>query len=465
MAFVRSPNEKWQKDRPGGSNLYSEGAGGVAGGSGAVSNQSNNTSAGNAAGWYNIQDFLGANKGNQTMQNQIRDTGNQFVDQGKENMASEAAEYEGYERPELYDFDRGSLESTDIGAAQRGLGQDYDPFDVEGAINLSSDVLSPYENIQSGSVQSLTDFNKQGMKPNAQYTGGMQMMDNALLGSDYDFVNNYGNEFKSQFENEVINPFSEQKDNWMKAEADRDQAFDAAQANWATGIQDYLGNKQTDIAKANWAIGDTFDQRMNTAQTDPLAYADPETRAYIENQQAQAQEYGGELNLPTYEDYLRLESGNTFAPTADVGASTVMGGREGVDYWNALNSLYGDYTAGSETPWQAQLYNYSPWDQPVYGFDDEGFMEAARGGATLTESSMSEPDAAPASQDLTPGGPMPGENIVLSDPGGLNTPNVSGGDDWLASYLGVDSPSINTPTVGGTAGQVGEYWKKNISPF
>jgi len=376
MAYVRSPNESWQKKPGQGTNLYSEGGAGVAGGSSDVSNQSKGTTAGNAAGWYNIQDFLGANKDNQAMQNQIKETGNKYISSANEEAIGLYDQYNSYERPAAQAFDPSNLKvgGYDESAVQKGMSQDYDPFDVKGAMNLSSTSMNPYNTVQPGSVQSLVDFNAQGMKPNAQYTSGMNMMDTALLGNDYDFVNNYGNEFKSQFENQVLNPFNEQVDAFAANEANLDKSFEDAQGAWRGGVNEWLTGQNSAVDSAYNKMQKNYNDITNA---DPGTYVDDQTKAYYDAQVA------GGKELPDFSNYIRQTGGSVGGPSKGQAAYSALGGKEGIDYFNALSSLYGD-ASGGESPYSP--YSGSEWTAPTYEFDKDAYMAAARSGANLTQS-------------------------------------------------------------------------------
>ena len=455
MAYVRSPNETWQKKPGESSGLYSEGGSGVAGGtSSAVSNQQNNSKAGNAAGWYNIQDFLGANKGNQTLQNQIKNTGNQYIENANTEAQSQIDEYNSYERPEVQAFDPNNLKvgGFDEQTVQKGLNQDYDPFDVKSAMGLSQSTMNPYNNIQSGSVQSLTDFNKQGMKPNAQYTGGMQSMDNALLGSDYDFVNNYGDQFKSDFENQALNPFNEQLDSFALSEANRDKAFEDAQSSWRGGLQNWLTGQ-------NSAVDSTYNkltkQYTDATTADPRSFVDDETLGYYDAQKAGNAEYGTDLFIPEFSDYIRQTGGSEFGPTRNNAAFDALGGREGIDYYNALSSLYGDATAGSANPWDTSSYSGAQWTAPTYEFDKDAYWNTIRNGATITE----------AADEYTPPTPVPEQkpaanppNVTMSDPNNSTMPTAQ--DIYREGTAGANW--IDENTTGGEAGKVLNKGKKYI---
>lgn len=426
MAYVRDPNEKWQQTQgTGGSNLYSDGTGGIAGGSsGAVSSQSPGASkAGNAAGWYNIQEFLGANKGNQSLQNQIRQTGNEHIQGANQEASGLYDQYNAIERPDAFQFDAKNLRPGGFTEqdAQRGLYQDYDPFDVEGTMNLSQSSMNPYQTILPGSVESLTQFNKNAMQPNAQYSSGMQNMDNALLGNDYDFVGNYANEFKDDFKTNVIDPFNTQREGFIGQEQAIDQAFDSARNDWTGGLNTWLTGQNNAVNTTFNNMKSNHDNTIASAQADPSQFVDAETKAYVDGQKAAAEKYGGTVDLPSYSDYIR-QTGGEFAPNQGQAAYSALGGQQGVDYFNALSSIYGDATSGSATPWAGTSYSGSAYTAPTFEFDRDNFWNAL--GGTITQSSDEYTAPTPTTTTAQPAS-VP--NIGTSDP---NRP----GDNNLPGY-------------------------------
>jgi hypothetical protein len=454
MAYVRDPNEKWQQTQgTGGSNLYSDGTGGIAGGSsGAVSGQSPGASkAGNAAGWYNIQEFLGANKGNQSLQNQIKQTGNEYIEGANQEASGLYDQYNSIAKPDAFQFDANNLKPGGFTEqdAKKGLYQDYDPFDVEGAMNLSQSSMNPYQNIQPGSVESLTQFNKNAMQPNAQYSSGMQNMDNALLGNDYDFVGNYANQFKGDFEQNVLNPFTAQKETFLGQEQARDQAFDTARDSWMGGLNTYLTGQNNAVNSTFNNMKSNYDNTIASAQNDPSQFVDAETKAYIDGQKAAAEKYGTTIDLPSYSDYIR-QTGGEFAPNQGQAAYSALGGQEGVDYFNALSSLYGDATSNSENPWERTAYSGSAYTAPSFEFDRDGFWDAIRGGIDIKQSSdQYTAPAATTSVSTSSGVP----NIGTSDtnkPGDNNLPGfneVKDAGTWVDNQVTGGAISDGTNSI------------------
>jgi hypothetical protein len=446
MAYVRTPNETWQKNKQG-QGLHSEGGGAVAGGGSTVSNQATGTKAGNAAGWYNISDFLGANKDNQVMQNQIKETGNKYIDSANEEAGALYEQYNTHKRPEVQAFDpsRLGVGGYDETAVQSGMNQDYDPFDVQGAMNLSSTSMNPYNTIQSGSVKSLVDFNAQGMKPNAQYTGGMHAMDTALLGGDYDFVNNYGNEFKRQFENEVLNPFNAQKEEFTTNEANLDKSFEDAQGAWRGGVNEWLEGRNSSVDTAYNNMQKSYNDIINA---DPRSYVDDQTKAYYDAQKAGNEKYGTDFFIPEFSDYINQTGGSIGGPSRGNAAFDALGGAEGIDYYNALSSLYND-ASGGESPYSP--YSGSEWTAPTYEFDKDAYMAAARSGADITQSA---------------------DEYTAPAPWSPSVPDVSGAFKNNPARTGAQDIYDNTPkteqdilAVGGDTARAAENTKNTINNF
>lgn len=360
MAFI-----KRTQTTPSGGML---GTGSLVGGTGLGEGGQNAPSeAGTPGGWYNIQDFLNANKQDPAIASKIQEKGTQATQklagdvQGQIGGLSQIDAANPFSQSSLQDI----LARDNYSQAQSGLQQQFNPFKgvagstlEEKAKTVAGSELqapsNPFAQVQSGNFQSIMDFFGQAEKPSAQYTQGMSKMDEMLLRGQKDFVKDYPTQLQEQFTSQVVNPLD-------AARAEREQALlggakstEEAAKSWQTGlgqyvadqqkaVNDILGQQQTQEAQAQANIPDyqTFLSGLQTAN--PNYYNQLLSGAYVpEGLQTK------DLS-PIYQQYAK------YTPGTGVNESTALNqyGAGNIQDYNALAQLIGGKAFG-------QGYQYQP---------------------------------------------------------------------------------------------------------
>ena len=238
------------RDKP-----YGYGGGGMIGSGQGVGGATapNDTTAGQAGGWSNIQDFLGANTGTPKVQGMIEQKGKQQL--GTAAKAGETARSGVSEIPSIQAFTpqafQSALAANDYGQIRTGAGGQYTPFqgmtgENRGAALAGQELptqTNPFENIQPG-VESIMNYFGQLERPSSQYTPGMSKMDEMLLRGQKDFVKDYPGELKEQFKGQVTDPMQAGREARALAHEGGALAAGTEGERWKGGINDYLQGEQ-----------------------------------------------------------------------------------------------------------------------------------------------------------------------------------------------------------------------------
>jgi hypothetical protein len=218
--------------------------GNAEGGGNSATQPVNQSTAGNSGGFTNIQDYMNANKGNQTNQNYL----NNKADTQISNQAN------------LLNTNVGSLSAINQNpaASQQGVQDLLGKNNYETARNYATnpnfkataeelpDMYSGAYNPTSkltGNLSSVMDYIGEIKPPSQQYTPGMQKFDEMILGGDKDFAKNFATNKQQRYKSQVEDPYG-------AATAARETQKGQAKQNvedWRTQFKTYLGGEDKKI--------------------------------------------------------------------------------------------------------------------------------------------------------------------------------------------------------------------------
>lgn len=253
------------------------GQGGMIGGGQGVGGSAPASEAGRPGGWFNIQEFLGANVGVPKIQERLQQKGGEQLRTAAE-TAKEART--GLAEPSIQAFTQdafnramgsqptgtgfsiapwspGSIDvpgtptpgSPDYAKLRQAVSGQYSPFQgltgtpQEKAAIVAGQELptqtNPFARLQPGAA-GLMDYFGQVEKPNAQYTPGMSLMDEMLLRGQKEFVKKYPEQLQEQYKAQVTDPTEAARSGREKAHLGAYQSTQTAAKAWQDAIQNYL---------------------------------------------------------------------------------------------------------------------------------------------------------------------------------------------------------------------------------
>ena len=250
MAFLSNKNNN-------DNNLLS-GAGGIAG-EGMSVGGTPRTAAGTSGGWYNIQDFLQANQQTPNVQTRIEQKAGQGLSEAKNQLQSQQSGLSQLPTTEAYSNDRlqslrqGGIDPNETsqirGFLDQSLGnkeagtQSYERSSQE----QLPDIKNPYSNLQSGNFDSIMNWYGGLEKPSADYTPGMQKMDEMLLRGSKDFSTDFPSKMKDQYQQEVVDPLQSQRAELDRRKSEASQNFSDEGKEWHQGISGFLGGEKAKV--------------------------------------------------------------------------------------------------------------------------------------------------------------------------------------------------------------------------
>lgn len=365
MAFLRNQMQDQTNQGQQPSNLLSSGQSGVAGTAqtqaGTTGQKSKAQASPNA--WYNVSDFLNANqKGGQKLQNTLQTQGQGLVSEDAAKSQESQAGIGSIVRPQVVNYsqdlaDTGSEEQVNQGLQQDWLkpntSYDYSPYQI----NPNKDITD----MQEGSYGALTNFAKTAMPKRTNYSYGAQRMDEALLGRDPSFVQNFAKDLKGQYAAQVVDPLNAKIAEAQGIDTSTDQALDTARQGWFSGLEGYLGGKQSAVDQKLAEQRAAYDAQKNRNVERDLY--EGLVGSIDQWEPTSGKNY---LNL---EDYINQNArGGGYAsfrgidPTKQTAAYSALGD-QGVGRYNTLASLLGQnqgkmFDQMSSQKWQDPSWSY-----------------------------------------------------------------------------------------------------------
>lgn len=239
------------------------GGGGIAGSSGGVGSKKT-TAAGSPGGWYNIQDFLAANVQDPAVKSRLEGRAQTELGTAAGEATRRMGAIKSAPTPTLYSESAlGGLTSGGLTGAEqqsiRGyLGQNL--ADIESGTQSYEmtpeqqlqDIASPFAGMKRGDFGSIMGWYGNLEKPSAQYTPGMQRMDEMLLRGQKNFATEFPETYQTQFKEQVTDPMATKRAA-IGAEQEKltgtgPGSYQAAKQSWQTGIGNFLDTQQSKIS-------------------------------------------------------------------------------------------------------------------------------------------------------------------------------------------------------------------------
>jgi hypothetical protein len=340
------------------------------------------TTAGTPSGWYNIQDFLGANTQAPAIKSQIEQKGASQLDEAKNKYQTQLSNLQSMPTPDKFTSEglsgitQGGVTSGEAQTLANKLSQQPtgDAFTKTAAEQMPS-IASPYSSMKSGDFSSIMNWFGDQARPASEYTPGMQKTDEMLLRGQQGFAEEYPTKLQNQFQAEVQNPLEAKRQEITKAQDTSKGAFEDANKQWYQGITGFLSDEKNKISNM-------YDQQkqqladINAKNTKDIMGAD-----YY----ARSQDYptydtspGGNkpyIGMPEYQ--LRgiegvnpsnfITRSNYVAPSQETAATGALG-QEGIDTYNTLAGLVGDTNTISGSP---QAFDPGTWNFDQKGFEND----------------------------------------------------------------------------------------------
>lgn len=249
------------------------GQGGIAGTGGGAAQTGGapqqQTSAGGASDWINVQEYLRGNQPAQSAamkrlqgraQGQLR--GAQQELENRYAAVQQQPTAQKYDANVFAQYRQGGLTPEETAKITSGVGQTYagaqagtQAYERPVAEQLKA-VQNPFAELQPGSFESLMKWAGPIEKPSAGYTPGMQMFDEMLLRSAA--PSQFVQQQQSAFKEKVTDPLGKYRSDIQDKQNAAKQEFAKQGEAWKAGVGGWLGQQRTAVAdklkeqKANW---------------------------------------------------------------------------------------------------------------------------------------------------------------------------------------------------------------------
>lgn len=222
--------------------------GGVMGGgetTPAAATGNSQSAAGSPSGFYNIQDFLGANQGSTPrIQTNVEQKGNAAVESGKQQLQQNQGSLSALPNATEYNRDNFNqyLAKNEYDPIRQAANQSFTPTSSEDInYNLSKNISDQGINsLKPGDFGSVMNWFGQAQPTSSTYNPGMQKMDEMLLRGNKDFVQNFAPNIQAQYKSQVSDPLSAAISGRIGQEQATGEAITGAANAWKGGIGDYL---------------------------------------------------------------------------------------------------------------------------------------------------------------------------------------------------------------------------------
>ena len=215
--------------------------------------------AGSPGGWFNIQDFMDANKGSSITQSRIQGRGLEQLGGAVSQLSQQQADLQAIPEAEKFSSERltgireGGIDQNEISSLSNYLGQTpgssqagIQSYELDPASQMQS-ISSPYGGLQSGDLNSIMNWYGELERPSASYTPGMQKMDEMLLRGNTDFVQQFPEQLQSQFQTNVTDKLAQSRSDIAGRQKEAKDAYTAERGHWTGGIDQFLGSEENKI--------------------------------------------------------------------------------------------------------------------------------------------------------------------------------------------------------------------------
>ena len=202
-------------------------------------NQINTSTSGTPGGFTNIQDYMGANKGDTTNQNYLNTKADEQINNavGQMNTAVSALSPINTQAASIQGLNDLLNQNDYTKAREYATTPNFTPTAQE-----LPDIANPTSNLK-GTLPDVMSYIGEIKPQSQQYTGGMQKFDEMLLGADPTFPGQFAANKQQQYETQVEDPYGAAK---AAREGQKAQATQNA-ADWKTQMQNYLGGEDKTI--------------------------------------------------------------------------------------------------------------------------------------------------------------------------------------------------------------------------
>jgi hypothetical protein len=268
MAFVRNKNQGIEIPKQQGSF-----ASGMLG-SDTATGKKQSTQAGTPGGWTNIQDYLGANVGDQTNINVAKQRTGEKVAKGASEVQKQASNLTAL--PTASSFNQESFNKalsedkySDIGSGinqQQSLNQlsQLPTNEISGYAPLENEISS----LNPTDFKSTMQFVGGLADSSPTYSAGQQAFDTMLLQGNEDFRSNFIPQVKQQYQQQYQQPLEQARTAREQAKKQAQQDITAGQESWKKGVQDFLTAQETEIKNRLSAQQKDYQKVQNAANID-----------------------------------------------------------------------------------------------------------------------------------------------------------------------------------------------------
>lgn len=265
MAFIRQGNQGYQMPnqlQSGGNELL---------GTGTMTGKKQETTSGQPGGWTNIQDYLGANSGDQTNINLAKQRTGEKITEGANKINEQVSNLtslptaQGYSQDQLQNI----LQTDNYDMAQQGLSQSQGMNALTALPTVDQEITgyAPIEegvaNVDPNKFSSVSSFIGDLAPSSPTYSSGQKAFDAMLLQGSPEFKTTFVPEIKQQYQDMYLNPLSEARTGRQGQRDQAQQGLTQAQQDWQAGIDSWLGEQEqavSDIlANQNTIYNQTYD--------------------------------------------------------------------------------------------------------------------------------------------------------------------------------------------------------------
>lgn len=375
----------------------------ILGTGGGAPSQKKKTTAGSPSGWYNIQEFLGANQQDPAVKQRLEEQATGQLEQAKQQtgMYDEAGALQPFDAQDYVTqaspWDEGSfqemlgggLDKDEKSKIQQGLtqeaGQQVNPESV------FQDVPNPFSGMKEGDFGSIMNWYGGPKEQTSQYTPGMQKMDEMLLRGHKGFTTDFPKQQQDAFQgvkDERTSRVGDIQTAQEQAAGPTGTVATEKQA-WQTGIGNFLGGQQQKIALENQSQQNLYDhmtgkQQEGTVESSKSAipiqdwinvqkykeYDPSQVGTPVSPTTGKVLNYARALGVQGVNPWDYIQMSHDIAPTEGMAAMEVLGSQQGIDDYNALSQLYDQ---SGEAGGYGQFAGQDVWENPTWEFDREGF--------------------------------------------------------------------------------------------
>lgn len=270
MAFIRKQGQGVQMNEP----AYPVSGGML--GSGEATGKKQSTDAGQPGGWTNIQDYLTANKSDQTNLNMAKQKSQEKIQQGASNIATQTQNLTALPTANTYDRSKinEALASDQYDILSKGLSQQEARNQLSALPTVEQEIAgyAPIEqgvaNVNPQDFQSSMEFIGSLAPQSPNYSAGQQSFDTMLLQGSPEFRTSFVPTMKEQYKTSYEEPLKQAREARTTARTNALAPIEQAGQDWRSGIQGYLGEETGKIQTAAQKQQQHYTNMQNDANMD-----------------------------------------------------------------------------------------------------------------------------------------------------------------------------------------------------